>query len=338
MQGRPAREGPRALRRQRDADAAAVLGVGMARHEPGALAAVDQADRALVPDLQRFGELRDDRGTVAEAADEEEQLILAGGDPGLPRGVLREAQEPAQGVPKAGEPLIVEFLESVERATVESYRNTIEREVEIYRTAMEFLGTKRRGETNEQKASDGCRHVSNRSPDPGGSRPGSGGLREETTDHGGGSATGRVAGAGDGRGSAADPPRRSTTPRRTSCPRTWRLSTRRATCRTPSSTTTRPPCATTPGETSRRTPPGSRSSRPSASCSRGTATTGAPRPTTWPSASAGPQSAREYLISMGVPEDRIRTVSYGKERPFCQTNDESCWQDNRRDHFVVTAK
>ena len=50
------------------------------------------------------------------------------------------------------------------------------------------------------------------------------------------------------------------------------------------------------------------------------------------------QAAREYLVSMGVPEDRIRTVSYGKERPFCQSDDEGCWQQNRRDHFVVTAK
>jgi peptidoglycan-associated lipoprotein len=41
---------------------------------------------------------------------------------------------------------------------------------------------------------------------------------------------------------------------------------------------------------------------------------------------------------MGVPEDRIRTVSYGKERPFCQADNENCWQENRRDHFVVTAK
>jgi peptidoglycan-associated lipoprotein len=49
-------------------------------------------------------------------------------------------------------------------------------------------------------------------------------------------------------------------------------------------------------------------------------------------------AAREYLISMGVPENRIRTVSYGEERPFCLSEDEGCWQQNRRDHFVVTAK
>lgn len=49
-------------------------------------------------------------------------------------------------------------------------------------------------------------------------------------------------------------------------------------------------------------------------------------------------AAREYLVSLGVREDRIRTVSYGEERPFCQSEDESCWQQNRRGHFVVTAK
>jgi peptidoglycan-associated lipoprotein len=50
------------------------------------------------------------------------------------------------------------------------------------------------------------------------------------------------------------------------------------------------------------------------------------------------EAAREYLVSLGVPGDRIKTVSYGKERPFCATDDETCWQQNRRDHFVVTAK
>jgi len=49
-------------------------------------------------------------------------------------------------------------------------------------------------------------------------------------------------------------------------------------------------------------------------------------------------AAREYLESLGVPESRIKTVSYGKERPFCESNTDSCWQENRRDHVVVTAK
>ena len=49
-------------------------------------------------------------------------------------------------------------------------------------------------------------------------------------------------------------------------------------------------------------------------------------------------AAREYLASLGVAENRLQTVSYGKERPFCATQDESCWQQNRRTHVVVSAK
>jgi len=49
-------------------------------------------------------------------------------------------------------------------------------------------------------------------------------------------------------------------------------------------------------------------------------------------------AAREYLVSMGIPESRIQTVSYGKERPFCDSDTEACWQENRRDHVTVTAK
>lgn len=49
-------------------------------------------------------------------------------------------------------------------------------------------------------------------------------------------------------------------------------------------------------------------------------------------------SAREYLVSLGVDASRIRTVSYGKERPFCTAETEECWQQNRRAHFLITAK
>jgi peptidoglycan-associated lipoprotein len=44
-------------------------------------------------------------------------------------------------------------------------------------------------------------------------------------------------------------------------------------------------------------------------------------------------SARDYLVQLGVPGDRLRTISYGKERPTCTESDESCWQRNRRAHF-----
>ena len=49
-------------------------------------------------------------------------------------------------------------------------------------------------------------------------------------------------------------------------------------------------------------------------------------------------AAKEYLASLGIDQARIKTVSYGKERPFCTESSESCWQQNRRAHFVFTAK
>jgi len=49
-------------------------------------------------------------------------------------------------------------------------------------------------------------------------------------------------------------------------------------------------------------------------------------------------AAKEYLVSLGVDASRIKTVSYGKERPFCNQSSESCWQQNRRAHFLVTSK
>jgi peptidoglycan-associated lipoprotein len=46
-------------------------------------------------------------------------------------------------------------------------------------------------------------------------------------------------------------------------------------------------------------------------------------------------SARDFLVQLGVPGDRLMTISYGKERPACTESDESCWQRNRRAHFSV---
>jgi peptidoglycan-associated lipoprotein len=45
-------------------------------------------------------------------------------------------------------------------------------------------------------------------------------------------------------------------------------------------------------------------------------------------------AAREALIKAGVSASQIKTISYGKEQPFCTESNESCWQQNRRDHFV----
>lgn len=42
------------------------------------------------------------------------------------------------------------------------------------------------------------------------------------------------------------------------------------------------------------------------------------------------QAARDYLVSQGVSATRIRTISYGKERPVAVCNDNSCWSQNRR--------
>lgn len=47
------------------------------------------------------------------------------------------------------------------------------------------------------------------------------------------------------------------------------------------------------------------------------------------------QAAKDYLETLGVEGSRMSTISYGKELPMCTDHDESCWQQNRRDHFVV---
>ena len=49
-------------------------------------------------------------------------------------------------------------------------------------------------------------------------------------------------------------------------------------------------------------------------------------------------AARNYLVSLGIGADRIKTVSYGKEFPFDAEHTEAAWAKNRRAHFVVTAK
>ena len=46
-------------------------------------------------------------------------------------------------------------------------------------------------------------------------------------------------------------------------------------------------------------------------------------------------AAKEFLVQLGVPADRLKPVSYGKERPQCTESSESCWQQNRRAHFSV---
>ena len=47
------------------------------------------------------------------------------------------------------------------------------------------------------------------------------------------------------------------------------------------------------------------------------------------------RSVKRYLEDLGVPTSRMKTTSYGEIRPFCKERDESCYQQNRRAHFVV---
>jgi len=46
----------------------------------------------------------------------------------------------------------------------------------------------------------------------------------------------------------------------------------------------------------------------------------------------------QYLESLGVSQSRIATRSVGKEAPFCTESGEACWSQNRRGHFMITAK
>ena len=49
-------------------------------------------------------------------------------------------------------------------------------------------------------------------------------------------------------------------------------------------------------------------------------------------------SARDYLTSLGISGDRLKTISYGEERPQCEESNEDCWQLNRRAYFRVTDR
>jgi len=44
-------------------------------------------------------------------------------------------------------------------------------------------------------------------------------------------------------------------------------------------------------------------------------------------------AAKDFLVQLGVPADRLKTISYGKERPQCTEATEDCWQKNRRAHL-----
>ena len=47
------------------------------------------------------------------------------------------------------------------------------------------------------------------------------------------------------------------------------------------------------------------------------------------------ETVKKFLVDLGVPEQNLEVVSYGKEKPFCTDHSLECWQENRRGHFVV---
>jgi peptidoglycan-associated lipoprotein len=47
------------------------------------------------------------------------------------------------------------------------------------------------------------------------------------------------------------------------------------------------------------------------------------------------ESLKKTLLAEGISADRIKTISYGKERPFCSQDNEQCWQQNRVDHIAM---
>ena len=47
------------------------------------------------------------------------------------------------------------------------------------------------------------------------------------------------------------------------------------------------------------------------------------------------KAAKDYLVQVGIPDDQLSIISYGKDRPVCQEHDEACWQKNRRIHIVA---
>lgn len=48
-------------------------------------------------------------------------------------------------------------------------------------------------------------------------------------------------------------------------------------------------------------------------------------------------AAKNYLVDLGIPRDRMTTISYGEELPICTEESEDCWARNRRAHFVTAG-
>ncbi|MFQ5668145.1 MAG: peptidoglycan-associated lipoprotein Pal [Candidatus Binatia bacterium] len=50
------------------------------------------------------------------------------------------------------------------------------------------------------------------------------------------------------------------------------------------------------------------------------------------------RATKEYLVALGVSPEQLTTISYGEELPLCHEHDETCWQQNRRVHFVAASE
>jgi peptidoglycan-associated lipoprotein len=50
------------------------------------------------------------------------------------------------------------------------------------------------------------------------------------------------------------------------------------------------------------------------------------------------KAAKDYLVTLGIADARLNTISYGESKPFAEGHNESAWQQNRRAHFVAVKR
>ncbi len=107
------------------------------------------------------------------------------------------------------------------------------------------------------------------------------------------------------------------------------------TSRTSSSTSTATTCALTPPPQPQGRHLPHRSPRPSRSSSAATPTSVDRPSTTWPSAKTAPTPPVQLSSTLASPANRLRVISFGKEKQFCTESNEACWQQNRRAQFSI---
>lgn len=49
------------------------------------------------------------------------------------------------------------------------------------------------------------------------------------------------------------------------------------------------------------------------------------------------QIVKNFLVALGVDQNRLQTISFGEEKPFCTQAEENCWRQNRRAHFAIQS-